>query len=329
MMKRPLFAILAFALISSAAYACNIPVFRYALERWQPDVCELIVFHDGPLTAEQQAWIRTFQSQSADKGGDANTDVRLSNVAAEIQPALKALWAGLKHGDRLELPYVVVRSRTGSQRLTGLKSIWRGPLASAMRSAVVDSPVRKELAKRLLAGDSIVWLMVRSQDDARNNALREMVSEQCEQLSAKIELPDGIGLPGSELFSDVPLTVKFTLLEIDPADPKEQLLVRLFTAYQPDAIAEGQPLIVPVFGRGRALEVIPADELDARLMEDLTLFLCGACSCQVKEQNPGFDLLLSANWERELFGESGGRPPLNSTGDKQAPVLLTIPPGRK
>ncbi|MFT5104551.1 MAG: hypothetical protein ACI9UA_000166, partial [Pseudoalteromonas tetraodonis] len=30
-------------------------------------------------------------------------------------------------------------------------------------------------------------------------------------------------------------------------------------------------------------------------------FLTGACSCQVKAQNPGWDLLLSADWEKGLL----------------------------
>ncbi|MFM2004098.1 MAG: hypothetical protein RI963_3524, partial [Planctomycetota bacterium] len=38
-------SIVAVLLFGSVAMACNIPVFRYALERWRPDACEVIVFH--------------------------------------------------------------------------------------------------------------------------------------------------------------------------------------------------------------------------------------------------------------------------------------------
>ena len=43
--------------LSAAALAptCNIPVFRYALERWPADSYEVILFHRGPLTAAEQA----------------------------------------------------------------------------------------------------------------------------------------------------------------------------------------------------------------------------------------------------------------------------------
>jgi hypothetical protein len=144
-------------------------------------------------------------------------------------------------------------------------------------------------------------------------------------------LPEGIGLPGSELYSEVPLFLKFSLLELDRNDPSEQFLLRVFKNFQPAAFEAGEPLLVPVFGRGRALEVIPADDCNPSLIGDLTAFLCGACSCQVKEQNPGFDLLLAANWDRDLFGEDAPLPPPAKAvgeGDRQ-PVLLTIPPGQK
>jgi len=79
------------------------------------------------------------------------------------------------------------------------------------------------------------------------------------------------------------------------------------------------------------LEVISAKQLNAGLIEDLTMFLCGACSCQVKERNPGFDLLLATNWNIELYGEEGEAPPAVSNLERTPtkPTPLTIPPGRK
>ena len=101
------------------------------------------------------------------------------------------------------------------------------------------------------------------------------------------------------------------------------------SGFEPDS--QDEPLLAPVFGRGRALEVIPAKQVDAGLIEDLTMFLCGACSCQVKERNPGFDLLLSTNWNQELYGADGEAPSPVTTLERTPATqpLLTIPPGRK
>ncbi len=37
--------------------ACSVPVFRYALERWNPDAYGVVLFHKGALTAEQAKWL--------------------------------------------------------------------------------------------------------------------------------------------------------------------------------------------------------------------------------------------------------------------------------
>ena len=187
------------------------------------------------------------------------------------------------------------------------------------------------MKERLLNGDSIVWLLLKSPDEARNEPVRKLIREQSEALARKMLLPEGIGLPGSELHSEVPLFLKFTSLEIDRQEAQEQFLVRVFSGIQQQAFKEGQPLVIPVFGRGRALEVIPAEQLDAKLFGELTLFLCGACSCQVKESNPGFDLLISADWNRDLFGENGvlPPPPKSAVDLSEAPKRLPIAPGRK
>jgi hypothetical protein len=51
----------------------------------------------------------------------------------------------------------------------------------------------------------------------------------------------------------------------------------------------------------------------------------------VKEQNPGFDLLIDADWDTELFGDDENRPPDRSSeeGRNRTPALVPIPPGRK
>ena len=49
----------------ASALACSVPVFRYALEKWPPDVYQATVFHRGPLTSAQQALVQTFLSGGA------------------------------------------------------------------------------------------------------------------------------------------------------------------------------------------------------------------------------------------------------------------------
>ncbi len=314
---------------SSCAGACNIPVFRYALERWTPDDCEVIVFHDGPLSPADATFMNRLHAATDDHGGHANAKVMAVDVSGDANRERVALWKEIDaHAEKTTLPHVLVRTKLGRGRFV---NHWHGTLVDADRLGIFHSPIRTELRDRLLAGHSVVWLLVRSADQEKNESAKQLVQQTFETLASKVTLPEGIGLPGSELYADLPLVVKFSLLEIDPQDPKESFLVSLLSGLRLPAFEAGEPLLVPVFGRGRALEVIPARDLSARLMEELTIFLSGACSCQVKEQNPGFDLLINADWEGQLFGDINNRPPDRSAeeGRNRNPVLVPIPQGRK
>ena len=321
------------AITQTSVCACNIPVFRYALERWQPDACDVIVFHDENLTPQQLEIVQQWETSSAEQNGSANMNVVRHLVssdtkATQSQSEYVSLLASLRQLGPVEFPYVAVQTKLGRGPAM---NHWHGTLDQAVQASLAQSPVRQELSRRLLAGDSVVWLVLTSTSKKRTRDAEDLLERSFASIADRISLPEGIGLPGSELHSEVPLLLKYSTITLDANDEKEQFLVRLLTGLRPEAVEAGQPLLVPVFGRGRILEVIPADEVDPRLIEDLTRFLCGACSCQVKEQNPGFDLLMKVDWDTALFGEGGQRPPIakSSRNRSDSPVLLTIPPGRK
>jgi hypothetical protein len=325
-MMRLLFPLLAVALLAvSSALACNIPVFRYALERWRPDQCEVVVFHRGGLSEDQESLLKKLVTPPSREG--AYKSVKIVRCDLQTPSPYLETWEQLQV-QAAQLPYVVVRTQVSQGRIV---NGWHGALEgenAEQLTTVFESPARTELSRRLLSGHSIVWLMIGSKEEAQTKAAKQALEDGFAALADKIQMPEGIGLPGSELHSEVPLLLKYSVLKIDRDDAKESFLVRLFAGFHPDVFAADEPLIVPVFGRGRALEVIPASDLTPGLMEDLTIFLSGACSCQVKEQNPGFDLLLSVDWDTELFGEGAEPPPVRTTRDREKPELLTIPPGR-
>lgn len=313
---------------TSIVAACNIPVFRFALERWRSDACELVVFSEQPLSPSDETLISELEQASTLRGGLANLNVLRVDVNQTMDQELRDLWIATQQKTNLILPAAVVRSLKGKGQAI---NHWHGSLQELKAASLLSSPARTKLMRRLQEGDSVVWLMIQSSDDKRNKSVRDILTTQCIQLPKSIQLPEGIGLPGSELYSEIPLLLQFSVLEIAPDDPAEQYLVRQISGLKFDAFRNGEPLIVPVFGRGRALEVIPANQLNADLIHELTEFLCGACSCQVKEQNPGFDLLLATDWNLALFGEDAEGPPedaANGSGQKKTPELIPIPPGR-
>lgn len=312
-------------LLTEAAFSCNVPVFRYALERWSPDHVDFIVFHDADLTASQEQIVTTLEAASSEGPGTANVRVIRQAVNAPMEEATSQLWDTIRQKE-VAMPYVAVRTKLASRIITN----WQGPLSAAGSSGLMSSPARTEICRRILAGDSAVWVVVKPKGDKPHKVVSSLRT-QLAQLSEDTPLPEGVGLPGSELFADVPLLTKFSLLEVDSEDPREEFLVELLKKFEPEALQDGEPLIVPVFGRARALEVIPASQLDSSLVEDLTMFLCGACSCQVKAQNPGFDLLTGTAWDKKLFGDTGtALPPLQipTKNTDGKPTTVAIPSGK-
>ena len=81
----------------------------------------------------------------------------------------------------------------------------------------------------------------------------------------------------------------------------------------------------PVLGRGRVLYALVGKGISEDTIAMASSFVVGPCSCQVKNLNPGFDLLLSVNWDEQLAGPKLSKEVPEATSE---PVLLTIPPGR-
>jgi hypothetical protein len=57
-----------------------------------------------------------------------------------------------------------------------------------------------------------------------------------------------------------------------------------------------EPMLFVVYGRGRALPPFIGKGITASNLVDIAEFITGACSCTVKEQNPGVDLLMGYDW---------------------------------
>jgi len=320
--------IAALLLLAHSTDACSVPVFRYALERWPADLFEVDVFYRGTLTPDQRARVSRLEDQSQINGGAVNWEVIHCNLDEELAEDLRAVGGTL---GEVPLPHVVLR-RPGGRR--GSAVVWSGPL-SEVNGSLWTSPARDELIERLANGDSVVWLVFRGSDEARSRQVVEKLQEQLPGLAAEIPLPPGAGLPGSELLTKLPLEVRFSVLEVDGKPADEALLRNLVTRGVLDDPADDETIVVPVFGRGRAMTALKAESIDEALLAECSGFLCGACSCQVKQSNPGFDLLLAVNWDERLWGDSDipletapAQPVADAADDPGEPTYVPIPAGR-
>ena len=275
------------ALCALAANACNVPVFRYALERWEADPYEIVVFHREPLTTEQQAILEGLERAGRD--GLANLTVNRVNLTAEMSPPLRVVWDAQKNPS---LPWMVV---SYPRQLRIEKPAWAGPVGAEAVGTLLDSPARRDISQKLLSGDAVVWLLLESGDQKRDEQAEQLIEAETQKLQQTLKLPE----PSPQdppINADLPLKIAFSTVRIARSEPAERMLVNMLLNRDAELVSTKEPMLFPVFGRGRVIPPAIGKEIRAEAIREMAEFLTGPCSCQVKEMNPGYDLLLSANW---------------------------------
>jgi len=423
---------LAMALAAGSVLACSVPVFRYALERWEPGLYVLMVFHRGPMAPADKEPVELITKGSLDGGGNANIWIRTVDVSADMEEFEKAIWSGQ---DDPALPWAVLLYPPRRMAPPG-PAIWRGRLTKDMTKAILDSPARQEIARRLQAGDSAVWIYLADAKPVKKSVAAEakpigtaspttefrtnwsvaahataailvlialciwaasskryvlcvtafvllivvltVARTHRDLLTVKPEIiymteikvvpprlrpkpkpqpPEGVALleaklrnvvkelvlpkmdpydaqwgPGGTPIQDLQrdLKISFSAIRVSRSDPAEEMLVRMLMRSEPDLETEhaGKPMVFAVFGRGRVLHALVGEGITAEnIMRDCR-FLVGPCSCQVKDLNPGTDLLISAAWvTNEPLVQEFQLPPLADLSKDVAPDEVLSAPG--
>lgn len=312
-------AVLCLLLIVAIAQACNVPVFRFALERWRADAYRVTVFHDGPLTAADKEVLTQLEEQQ--EKSRANVLVRSLDVS-ELEPADQEL---LKTFSAAKYPLVTLQYPAALQIEP---PIWSQPFTAAATTQLLDSPLRKELLNRLVDGETSVWLLLECGDAEKDDAAAALLAEQLPKLTKELKLPELTDLPDDNLVAKTPLRLSFSMMRV-PRGDAESPLVQMLVNCESDLPERVDPMVFPVFGRGRALLPLIGAGITADNIRNSATFLTGACSCEVKELNPGFDLLLTADWD-DLLSIDGQPLPIVKTRNLPTtgePELVAIPEG--
>ncbi len=292
-------ATLIIAICTSGACACTIPVFRFALDRWEADKFHLVLPSAVAQAPEMQDLLRPLRAN-----GKANLDIATATDANQKDAVLRY-------------------SRASD------KQVWSGKLDAATLSAVLDSPARKKLVEQLLAGDSIIWVIADSGSpvDVLEVERIEKRLKFLEQVaSLPIQDPDD---PDSQLGPGPPLKLKFTTLRLRRDDPAERMLLHMLAGPQGKFDPATTSFASAVFGRGRVLGAWPLDVLDDASLEDASMFLVGRCGCRLKNESPGWDILLNLDWEKALPAAAAPEPKpaaFETTSPPPSELLATIDP---
>ncbi|MHB9030058.1 MAG: hypothetical protein ACYC9O_14925, partial [Candidatus Latescibacterota bacterium] len=250
---------------------------------------------DRPLAGEETAAVKMLRDAASASGARANIKVLTVDITPGVPKELQPLWESAKERT---LPCILLRFPE-AVRLD--RAIWSGALTVANARKLLDSPVRRRIAERIIAGDAAVWVLLesgnRTLDDAAADSLKAAFSALKENILPirNLSYRDDSGKAPSYSFS---------VVRLSRGNAAEPLLETVLMRLEPDLEEYTRyPMAIPVFGRGRALYALVGKGINNRTIVESCLFMVEGCSCEVKALNPGLDLLMTADWEHGI-GES-------------------------
>lgn len=283
-------------------WACDVPVFRYALERWPADPYGVLIIEDYPLTEGEKEVLRDLETWGV--AGEEALNIWVNKVTREslLESRFKNINETHPKGKSNQMVLVfphVTRVFEG---------LWSGPLTKASAQSLKASPFRQKLIDGVLEGHSAIFLYLEGGDAKKDLENQAVIKSGVQSLEQNFDLPKNVisrvssatpDDPSNRLLTDVPFDLKFAFQNM-PSQGGDDVLRSILRNLEPGH-AENEPMAFAVFGRGRVLGPIVGRDFQKEVMLQIGGYLCGRCSCQVKAQNPGVDILLNINWNKKLF----------------------------
>jgi len=322
-------------LCAGPTVACRTPVYRYAMYNWPSSPYYIFYFGHGEVPDRDAKIHELIEALATDEKAPAN--LVLEKVDASDAEALKRFPRAVKeayeaHADGDE-PFHVVFSPWGIAFHSGpleeqtLKAMVDSPARQKIgqllheghltvlvllpgNDQAANERAEKE-AKKLIAdldsGEIDLGPDPSAIPDPYEYGFAEPGPDEPSGPGDEPPADDGAPEPaGNKPSSDGPgeeqptrgLERKVALVKLARDDPAEQWLVKALMQIEPDLDEYvDEPMVFGVYGRGRAMPPFIGKGITENNLVDLLFFLSGACSCQIKEQNPGMDLPMARDWD--------------------------------
>ncbi len=279
-----------FVLVPSSAFACSVPVFRYALERWAADYYDAVFIHRGPLSQDEKQLLDKLRQEDSETEAFLNLRVVEMDIASSTEDEVKSLLMSEKMPETLPVFVLWYPWQKGHT-----PPLWQGRLTPSMVTAFLQSPLRQELVERLTEGQTAVWLFLESGNAAKDKAALVLLEKELETVIQELK-EEAESIP--QELAGPEITYEFSILPVSRSDSNEPILLSLLCGSESDLDEySNEPVIFPVFGRGRALYALIGAGINTDNIRETVGFIVGPCGCEIKMMNPGVDLLLAANWD--------------------------------
>lgn len=141
---------------------------------------------------------------------------------------------------------------------------------------LISSPVREKIARELMAGKLCVMLYLKSgikeKDDAGIRIVKKAIA--------------------SSPFSHI-----IPVVELSRDDVEEKHFASMLLSVETDLKDIAEPMLFGVFGRFKALEPLLGKGITEENISLMVDFLTADCSCLIKDDLPGMDILFTNHWE--------------------------------
>jgi len=272
--------------VGKPVLGCSTPVYRYAMYNWASWPYYVFYFHHGAPPEEDKAVNKLFEELPE---ADPPANVMLTTIDVSKKEEFDRLPEVVRkayqtHADGKQPLHLVMTSR-------GVE-MFAGRLDDATVRSMIASPKRTKLAELLGEGNAAILLTLTGPDAAENQRAEKVVNEVIKEVSAEPEeTPDE--------YPDAPEEpLKVAAMKVSRTDPAEKWLVRMLLVVEPDLHEfPKDAMIFAAYGRGRVMPPYLGKGINTDNLFDCIAFLAGACSCMVKQQNPGVDLLMQWDWE--------------------------------
>ena len=258
--------ILSFSFLASSAE----PLWKYAKDHWSPAPYLISVVHEGRFSKKEMPVLNLLRSAQRERIVD------LEILDSELRDLR------IKRGGRKlpKLPYMVLRQH-GDGSGAPILSL---PFSKRSVDTVLDSPVRLELGKRLVSGDSAVFLLVDGRNSRENRAAALLLRDALKRLEKRLKAPS---------------ITRFSVLRL-PRTQNERCLTSIILHSDPDLKKVSSPIVVPVFGRSRALPAFYGKGINKYNIGAAVDTLMSKREKFLKSEMSGFDLLTSTDWNSRM-----------------------------
>jgi hypothetical protein len=284
---------------------------------WPPAPFFVFYMHQGETPAQDEK-VNQLIAEMAEKGpAVANLVLEPVDVSAgeveNLPKPVKDAWEAYA-GDEPEKadPVHLVFSSWGAKLHTGR-------LDEPTVRAMVESPLRTKIGEHLRDGCATVLLFLPGSNEKENKRAEKVAKEVIAEAGAGnipvesgyLDATFGQPMPPESEEGEQPedslseeeriaaaSRLEIGFLKADRSDEAEQWLVRSLVAMEDDlAELADQPMVFFCYGRGRAMPPYVGKGVNPENLAAEIQFLASACSCFVKDQNPGADMLIRWNWD--------------------------------